>query len=113
MKVLQINKFLYPKGGAETYMFQLSNALKEKGIDIEFWGMEDEKNIVADTYQSFAKNISYQEKSLLKQPRHQPILCARHNRYRPHTEGTRQPPGRRVPVIRREPAPLLKDHLQP
>ena len=51
MKVLQINKFLYPKGGAETYMFQLSKALKENGIDIEFWGMEDEKNIVADTYQ--------------------------------------------------------------
>ena len=66
MKVLQINKFLYPKGGAETYMFQLSKALKENGIDIEFWGMEDEKNIVADTYQSFAKNISYQEKSLFK-----------------------------------------------
>ncbi len=66
MKVLQINKFLYPKGGAETYMFQLSKTLKENGIDIEFWGMEDEKNIVADTYQSFAKNISYQEKSLFK-----------------------------------------------
>jgi len=66
MRILQINKFLYPKGGAETYMFQLSNALKEKGIDIEFWGMEDENNIVEDTYQSFAKNISYKEASLFK-----------------------------------------------
>lgn len=66
MKILQINKFLYPKGGAETYMFQLSNALKEKGIDIEFWGMQDENNIVEDTFQSFAKNVSYQERSLLK-----------------------------------------------
>ena len=66
MKVLQINKFLYPKGGAETYMFQLSKALKENAIDIEFWGMDDEMNIVDDTYHSFAKNISYQEPSFLK-----------------------------------------------
>jgi len=66
MKVLQINKFLYPKGGAETYMFQLSKALKENGIDIKFWGMEDEKNIVEDTYQSFSKSVSYQERSLFK-----------------------------------------------
>jgi len=66
MKVLQINKFLYPQGGAETYMFQLSNALKEKGIDIEFWGMEDSNNIVEDTYQSFTKNISYQKQSFSK-----------------------------------------------
>lgn len=64
MKVLQINKFLYPQGGAETYMFQLSNALKEQGIIIEFWGMDDKKNIVKDTYQSFAENISYQNQSI-------------------------------------------------
>jgi len=66
MKVLQINKFLYPKGGAETYMFQLSKALKENGVDIEFWGMDDEMNIVNDTYQSFAKNISFHQSSFLK-----------------------------------------------
>ena len=30
MKILQINKYLKNVGGAETYMFQLSNSLKEK-----------------------------------------------------------------------------------
>lgn len=64
MKVLQINKFLFLQGGAETYMFQLSKALKERGIDVEYWGMEDEENIVEDTYQSFTKNISYQNQSI-------------------------------------------------
>ncbi len=59
MKILQINKFLYPKGGSETYMFELSNALKERGHEVEFWGMEDEKNIVKDTYSSFVENIEF------------------------------------------------------
>lgn len=59
MKILQINKFLYPKGGSETYMFELSKALKEMGHSIEYWGMEDEKNIVDDTYSSFVKNIDF------------------------------------------------------
>lgn len=64
MKVLQVNKFLYPKGGSETYMFQLSNALKEQGIEIDFWGMQDERNIVSDTYESFVKNVNYQQTSI-------------------------------------------------
>ena len=59
MKILQINKFLYPKGGSETYMFELSNALNEYGYEIEFWGMADKKNIVEDKYNCFAKNIDF------------------------------------------------------
>jgi len=66
MKVLQINKFLYPKGGAETYMFQLSKALQENGIDTEFWGMQDDMNTVKDTYRSFAKNVSYKKLSVIQ-----------------------------------------------
>lgn len=63
MKILQINKFLYPKGGSESYMFELSLALKEYGHTVEFWGMQDEKNIVPDTYDCFADKIDF---SLLK-----------------------------------------------
>jgi len=59
MKILQINKFLYPRGGSETYMFELSSALKERGHEIDFWGMEDQKNIVKDKYNSFVKNIEF------------------------------------------------------
>jgi len=66
MKILQINKFLYPKGGSETYLFQLSDALKENGIEIAFWGMQDELNIVKDQYNSFAKNINYKESGFSK-----------------------------------------------
>jgi glycosyltransferase involved in cell wall biosynthesis len=59
MKILQINKFLYPKGGSESYMFELSKALVDLGHDVEFWGMKDEKNSVKDTYNSFVQNIDF------------------------------------------------------
>ena len=65
MKILQVNKFLYLKGGSETYMFELSNALKERGHEIDFWGMEDEKNIIEDTYGSFVRNIDFSTLGLL------------------------------------------------
>ena len=67
MRVLQINKYLYPKGGAETYMFQLSDALKESGVKINFWGMQDDFNIVEDQYDSFVKNVNYQKLPISEQ----------------------------------------------
>ena len=66
MKILQVNKFLYPKGGSETYMFELSNALKEKGYSIEYWGMKDEKNSVKDTYNCFVNNIDFSALSMVE-----------------------------------------------
>jgi glycosyltransferase involved in cell wall biosynthesis len=59
MKILQINKFLYPMGGAETYMFKLSESLEDLGHEIKYWGMRDEKNIVEDEYDTFAAAIDY------------------------------------------------------
>ena len=59
MKILQINKFLYPKGGSESYMFELSDTLKEEGHTIEFWGMKDNRNSKKDTYNCFVKNIDF------------------------------------------------------
>ena len=59
MKVLQINKFLKIVGGAETYMFQLSDALQEKGIEVKFWGMKDKDNIVSDFPEFEAGNVTY------------------------------------------------------
>ena len=33
MKILMVNKFLYPRGGCETYMLNLAEELKAKGHD--------------------------------------------------------------------------------
>ncbi|WP_299114839.1 glycosyltransferase family 4 protein [uncultured Winogradskyella sp.] len=65
MKILQINKYLKIVGGAETYMFQLSKALKELNVEVKFWGMEDSENIVNDFLGLEAKNVDYKNLSIL------------------------------------------------
>ena len=48
MKILMVNKFLYPRGGCETYMLNLAEELKAKGHEVEYFGMYDEKNTVGN-----------------------------------------------------------------
>jgi len=64
MKILQINKYLKIIGGAETYMFQLSNLIQSQGIEVKFWGMEDDDNDVIDFPGLEALNIDYSNQSI-------------------------------------------------
>ena len=48
MKVLLVNKFLYPKGGAETYTFKLGEALESHGHEVQYFGLENPNNIVGN-----------------------------------------------------------------
>lgn len=43
MKVLMINKFLYPKGGAETYTLALGKMLQIHGHDVQYFGLNNKK----------------------------------------------------------------------
>lgn len=55
MKILFVNKFLYPNGGSETYIFKLGDYLKSIGHEVQYFGMEHEGRIVgnhADVYTS-------------------------------------------------------------
>jgi len=45
MKILQINKFLYHRGGAETHLFDLIELLKSHGQEVGFFSTQSEKNI--------------------------------------------------------------------
>ena len=45
MKILQVNKYLHNFGGAEAYMFNLSDALRLSGHEVELWGQSNKKNI--------------------------------------------------------------------
>ena len=58
MTVLLVNKFHYKKGGSETYYFTLAEALKQKGHEVVFFAMEDEKNLPCDQSQYFVSNAS-------------------------------------------------------
>lgn len=48
MKVLLINKFWYPHGGADVHAIQLATLLQQKGVEVGFFGMEHPDNIVID-----------------------------------------------------------------
>ena len=46
MKILIVNKFLYPNGGSETYIFKIGEQLGKMGHQIQYFGMEHEGRIV-------------------------------------------------------------------
>lgn len=63
MRVLIINKFLYPNGGSETYIFKLGEYLISKGHEVQYFGMEHEGRCVGNkvdkTNLSNKNNIFY------------------------------------------------------
>lgn len=48
MKILMVNKFLYPKGGVETYILKLGRILQSKGHEVQYFGLANEKNTVGN-----------------------------------------------------------------
>ena len=66
MKILIINKFLYLKGGAESYVFGLGDALSKNGHEVQFFGMADEKNIVGNCAGSYAERVDLHTKNPFK-----------------------------------------------
>ena len=59
MKILLVNKFLYPKGGVETYVIKLGEILKSNGHEVEYFGIEDENNTLSNNADSYASNIDF------------------------------------------------------
>ena len=57
MRILMVNKFLYPRGGSESYMLYLGEHLKKMGHEVEYFGMYDEKNTVGNTAQKYTQNM--------------------------------------------------------
>lgn len=65
MKVLLINKFLYPKGGSETYFLKLGQELERKGHEVQYFGMFDDKNTVGNLANSYVSNVDFHTHSKL------------------------------------------------
>lgn len=59
MKILMINKFLFPKGGAETYIFKLGNYLKNQGHEVQYFGMEHEGRCVGNEVNAYTSNMDF------------------------------------------------------
>ena len=59
-----VNKFLYPAGGAETYMFGLGDYLKSLGHQVEYFGMYSDNNCVSNSINCLTDNIDFKNASL-------------------------------------------------
>lgn len=67
MKILVVNKFLYPKGGAETYLLKLGSYLTELGHEVQYFGMEDSKRCLSNRVQAYTKNLDFHNSSRMEQ----------------------------------------------
>ena len=59
MKILMINKFLYPNGGSETYIFKLGECLVSKGHEVQYFGMEHEGRCVGNRINSYTSDMNF------------------------------------------------------
>lgn len=59
MKILMINKFLFPNGGSETYIFKLGAELIRQGHEVQYFGMEHEGNIVGNHVNAYTTNMDF------------------------------------------------------
>lgn len=66
MKVLMVNKFLYPNGGSETYIFEIGKKLIEAGHEVQYFGMEHEGRIVSNHAESYTSNMDFHTGKLQK-----------------------------------------------
>ncbi len=62
MKILLINKFLFPKGGAAISTLKTGSLLKTKGNKVSFWGMKDPRNPLFPYNKYFVSNIDFNGK---------------------------------------------------
>lgn len=64
MKILMINKFLYPNGGSETYIFKLGEQLIRQGHEVQFFGMEHEKRCVNNHMETYTTSMDFHTGSI-------------------------------------------------
>lgn len=59
MKILMVNKFLYPNGGAETYLFKLGKCLADQGHEVQYFGMEHEGRCVGNRVEAYTGEMDF------------------------------------------------------
>lgn len=61
-----VNKFLYPNGGSETYMFKLGEKLTQEGHQVEYFGMEHEGRCVSNSVQAYTEDMDFHNSGALQ-----------------------------------------------
>lgn len=65
MRILMVNKFLYPNGGSETYCFKLGEYLVSIGHEVQYFGMEHEGMCVWNSVDAYTSNLDFHGASML------------------------------------------------
>ena len=60
MRILQVNKFLYRRGGAEGYMLDLAELQRERGHEVEFFGMDHPENEPQTYREHFPSRVEFE-----------------------------------------------------
>ena len=66
MRILLVNKFLYPKGGDAISTLTTGAVLKSKGHEVYFWGMKDSRNADFENSDLFIEHIDYDNATGIK-----------------------------------------------
>ena len=64
MKILMVNKFLFPKGGAESYMLRLGEGLEAMGHRVEYFGMDDPERTVGNSWDLYTMPMDFHGSSI-------------------------------------------------
>lgn len=59
MKILMINKFLYPNGGSETYIIKLGEALTKLGHEVQYFGMDHKDRTLGNAVGAYTQNMDF------------------------------------------------------
>ena len=59
MRVLMVNKFLYPHGGSETYILDIGKQLAKMGHEVQYFGMDDDQRTVGNKANSYTVNMDF------------------------------------------------------
>lgn len=60
-----VNKFLFPNGGSETYIFKIGEWLSGNGHEVEYFGMEHEGRIVGNRVNAYTSDMDFHGGSIL------------------------------------------------
>ncbi len=70
MKILQINKFFYIKGGPESCMFNTAETLTQKGHEVAFFSMHHPKNFDSEWQRYFVSYTEYNKRHSIREKVH-------------------------------------------
>src|SRR3990167_5173247 len=69
MRILQVNKFFYDRGGSSRYFFEVSRLLKNRGHQIRYFSVKNRFNRKSIYSKYFAEEVSFHNFNIFRLPK--------------------------------------------